>query len=235
MAKYGQLQPEDFFRADASGLGRDYALAIAWIAQSEMEDVPAREFRKSVAKLRKIGIEMTIESVLGATLAERIRKNRYRSKSKDIADKKDVPRDVPVDVPVDVPKDVASRSRSRSRNATPTEQRAASPRYGFSKTACLQAWNDAIAEATGKPSCATGMATATRAQTFHRVVYGNSETFADVVRRRIAASQSMNLHWVMNDYASDIERAGQKAKTQAQTQEEWFASIGIPHYSQVRQ
>ena len=235
MAKYGQLQPEDFFRADASGLGRDYALAVAWIAQSEMEDVPAREFRKSVEKLRKIGIEMTIESVLGATLAERIRKNRYRSKSKDIADKKDVPRDVPGDVPRDVPedgtKDVASRSRSR--NAPPTEKRAAAPRYASSKTACLEQWNAAITEVTGTPSCVTGAAMATKAQQFHRVVYGNAETFADVVRRRRLNGQSLNLHWTMNDYANDIERSGPKtAKTQ--TQDEWFASIGIPHHSQVR-
>jgi hypothetical protein len=235
MAKYGQLQPEDFFRADASGLGRDYALALAWIAQSEMEDVPAREFRRSVEKLRKIGIEMTIESVLGATLAARIRKNRYRSKSKDIAKTKDVPRDVAGDVPRDVAedgtKDVAISSRSR--NAPPTEKRAATPRYASSKSACLEQWNAAITEVTGTPSCVTGAAMATKAQQFHRVVYGNGETFADVVRRRRLNGQSLNLHWTMNDYANDIERSGPKT-AKAQTQEEWFASVGIPHHSQVR-
>ena len=230
MARYAQMHTDDGLAVLKAGLAKEFVLALTFIAQHEDASIPVREYQKAVKKLAEIGVEITLQRAIGKTLADNARSKRYYEKTQDKAKDSHVrtnarPRVEPHTNPLPSP----------SPNATPTEQRAASPRYGFSKTACLQAWNDAIAEATGKPSCATGMATATRAQTFHRVVYGNSETFADVVRRRIAASQSMNLHWVMNDYASDIERAGQKAKTQAQTQEEWFASIGIPHYSQVRQ
>lgn len=119
MAKYGQLSPADFFRADAAGLGRELALVVAWIAQTEMEDVPAKEFRKSAEKLRKIGLEFGLESVLGSALTDRIRKNRHRNKSKHLAHNGDgtldVSQDVAKDVTTDVPGDVASRSRSRSR------------------------------------------------------------------------------------------------------------------------
>ena len=129
MAKYGQLSPADFFRADAAGLGRELALVVAWIAQTEMEDVPAKEFRRSAEKLRKIGLEFGLESVLGSALTDRIRKNRHRNKSKHLDHNGDgtrnVAEDVAKDVTTDVPGNVASRSRSRSRkifSPEPVEQ-----------------------------------------------------------------------------------------------------------------
>lgn len=228
MARYAQMHTDDGLAVLKAGLAKEFVLALTFIAQHEDASIPVREYQKAVEKLAEIGVEITLQRAIGKTLADNARSKRYYDKTQD--KKKDPhvrtnarPRVEPHTDPLPSP----------SPNATPTEQRAAAPRYGFSKAVCLQAWNDAIAEATGKPSCATGVAMATRAQAFHRVVYGNAETFADVVSRRRAAAQSLNLHWVMNDYANDIERAGQKAKTQ--TQEEWFASIGIPHYSQVRQ
>ena len=210
MAKYGQLSPADYFRADAEGLAREYGLVVAWIAQAEMDDVPAKEFRKSLAKLRKIGLEFTLETVLGKVLSERIRKNRHRSKTKDLAKHEDVPADVTEDVPKDVTEDgtgnVASRSRSRTSSSSKKNAAPAAPRYALSKTACLQAWNDAVTEVTGEPSCVTGQGNQGKAQQFHRIVYDNADTFADVVRRRVKLGQSLNLHYAMNDYATDRQR-----------------------------
>lgn len=219
MAKYGQLSPADYFRADAAGLAREYGLVVAWIAQAEMEDVPAKEFRKSLAKLRKIGMEFTLESVLGNVLSERIRKNRYRSKTKDLPAAKDVPPDVPVTVPEDGTRDgkedVASRSRSRNSSSTKkSNAKPAAPRYPLSKVACLQAWNDAVTEVTGQPSCVTGQAQMSKAQDFHRVVYGNNESFCDVVRRRVKLGASLTLHYAMNDYANDRQRCAPKPTVQ---------------------
>lgn len=213
MAKYGQLSPADYFRADAAGLAREYGLVVAWIAQAEMDDVPAKEFRKSLEKLRKIGMEFTLESVLGNVLSERIRKNRYRSKTKDLHTLKDVPGTVPEDGTLDGKEDVASRSRIRNSSSTKkSNAKPAAPRYPLSKAACLQAWNDAVTEVTGQPSCVTGQAQMTKAQDFHRVVYGNNESFCDVVRRRVKLGANLTLHWTMNDYANDRQRCAPTLK-----------------------
>lgn len=213
MAKYGQLSPADYFRADAAGLAREYGLVVAWIAQAEMDDVPAKEFRKSLEKLRKIGMEFTLESVLGNVLSERIRKNRYRSKTKDLHTLKDVPGTVPEDGTLDGKEDVASRSRIRNSSSTKkSNAKPAAPRYPLSKAACLQAWNDAVTEVTGQPSCVTGQAQMTKAQDFHRVVYGNNESFCDVVRRRVKLGANLTLHWTMNDYANDRPRCAPTLK-----------------------
>ena len=217
MAKYGQLSPADYFRADAAGLAREYGLVVAWIAQAEMDDVPAKEFRKSLEKLRKIGMEFTLESVLGNVLSERIRKNRYRSKTKDLHTLKDVPCTVPedgtLDGTLDGKEDVASRSRIRNSSSTKkSNAKPAAPRYPLSKAACLQAWNDAVTEVTGQPSCVTGQAQMTKAQDFHRVVYGNNESFCDVVRRRVKLGANLTLHWTMNDYANDRQRCAPTLK-----------------------
>jgi hypothetical protein len=216
VAKYGQLSPADYFRADAAGLAREYGLVVAWIAQAEMEDVPAKEFRKSLEKLRKIGMEFTLESVLGNVLSERIRKNRYRSKTKDLHTLKDVPGTVPEDGTLDGKEDVASRSRIRNSSSTKkSNAKPAAPRYPLSKAACLQAWNDAVTEVTGQPSCVTGQAQMTKAQDFHRVVYGNNESFCDVVRRRVKLGANLTLHWTMNDYANDRQRCAPTLKKTA--------------------
>ena len=126
MAKFGQLSPPDFFKADELGLGREYAYAVAWIAQAEMDQLPTKEFRKVIQKLEKIGSVPNLETVLGKTLSERIRKVRHRSKINDLDDKKDVPRDVPEDVPGNVPRDVPN-TNANSNTKSPSEIEAASP------------------------------------------------------------------------------------------------------------
>ena len=228
MARYAQLHTDDGLAVIKAGLAKEFVLALTFIAQHEDEAIPVREYQKAVKKLAEIGVEITLQRAIGKTLSDNARSKRYYEKTQDKRKNSHVRNDVKPNV-----ESHKNPLHSPSPNAPPTEKRAAAPRYASSKTACLEQWNAAITEVTGTPSCVTGAAMATKAQQFHRVVYGNAETFADVVRRRRLNGQSLNLHWTMNDYANDIERSGPKtAKTQ--TQEEWFASIGIPHHSQVR-
>ena len=206
-------------------LAKTFLLATEYRVTEESDDVPGIT-PEQIEQLRKLGLWRPLDELITKQLADRARSRTARSKrhvtSRDDTRPNGASRDVT---------DITTQHNSTS----PSEKTKApaAPRYASSKSTCLGQWNAAITEVTGTPSCVTGAAMATKAQQFHRAVYANGETFADVVRRRRLNGQSLNLHWTMNDYANDIERSGPKtAKTQ--TQEEWFASVGIPHHSQVR-
>jgi hypothetical protein len=181
-------------------LAKTFLLATEYRVTEESDDVP-NITPEQIEQLRRLGLWRPLDELITKQLADRARSRTARSKrhvSSRVVTRPNV-----------TSREVTDITTQHDTVPSPTEKAKApaAPRYAFSKEACLKAWNDAITEVTGKPSCVMGMAASTRAQNFHRVVYGNGETFADVVRRRVQLKRELTLHWTANDYAADLQRA----------------------------
>lgn len=206
MAVYAQAHAHDCIAAFKAGLGQEYALVLGTVALMEDADAPTKEYHKAVQKLRQIGIEITLEKLLGKTLAHRAASKRYSSKSPKKRGASDTRSDIAPDVMSDIRSDAAP-PLSISINPSPTEKEVArkprKPRQPSKGKLALAEFNAAVTDATGSPSCVTGMANETRAAAFADAVAAAGETMRDAVARRHALGKNLTLHWMMNDYASD--------------------------------
>jgi hypothetical protein len=189
-----------------AGLGQEYALVLGTVALMEDVDAPTKEYQKAVQKLRGIGIEITLEKLLGKTLAHRAASKRYSGKTQKKRASSDIRPDVSTDIRSDVRSDAAP-PLSISINPSPAEKEVArktrKPRQPSKGKLALAEFNSAVTQVTGSPSCVTGMANETRAATFAEAVSAAGETMVDAVKRRHGLGKSLTLHWMMNDYASD--------------------------------
>ena len=96
------------------------------------------------------------------------------------------------------------REEKKDADATASDARKArKPRQPSKGKLALAEFNAAVTEATGSPSCVTGMANETRAAAFADAIAAAGETMAAAVKRRHGLGKSLTLHWMMNDYASD--------------------------------
>lgn len=192
------------------------ALQLAAARCEAGEDVVPESAAPFMDRLKSMGVALSTDETLRFFRMKK--KHRGTPKKREVstgthghprtpADTQEHPR-----VPDKKGKDIASLSPSPSEKVQEKSRTPAAPRYPLSKVACLQAWNDAVTEVTGQPSCVTGQAQMTKAQDFHRVVYGNNESFCDVVRRRVKLGANLTLHWTMNDYANDRQRCAPTVK-----------------------
>lgn len=206
MAVYAQAHAHDCMAAFKAGLGQEYALVLGTVALMEDADAPTKEYQKAVQKLREIGIEITLEKLLGKTLAHRAASKRYSSKTQKRKAASDIRPDVSTDVRPDMRSDAAP-PLSISINPSPTEKEVArktrKPRQPSKGKLALAEFNAAVTEVTGSPSCVTGMANETRAAAFADALAAAGETMVDAVRRRHGLGRSLTLLFMMNDYAGD--------------------------------
>lgn len=213
----------------------DVVIAALQLAQARCEageDVVPEAVAPFMDRLAAMGIASSTEETLHFF--------RMKKKHRGAPKKHEVPADThghprtPMDttghpeVPDRIGKDIASLSPSPSEKVQEKSRKPAAPRYPLSKVACLQAWNDAVTEVTGEPSCVTGQGNQGKAQQFHRVVYGNNESFCDVVRRRVKLGQSLNLHYAMNDYANDRQRCAPAKPSVVKGWDDGDMMLGIP-------
>lgn len=190
---------EAFAQCGRAELVTAWLRVTRWTVDNESDDLPA-SLEADAAALEAVGLRTTF-----AARCKKLLDQREAMASKRELKRAQVNSSELTSVHVS-----SSDHQDKTRLDKTTEKKNAAPpvpRYALSKAACLQAWNDAVHEVTGMPSCVTGMAESTRAQDFHKIVYGNGETFADVVRRRVATQSKLTLHWCMNDYAEDRRRA----------------------------
>jgi hypothetical protein len=206
VAIYAQAHAHDCMAAFKAGLGQEYALVLGTVALMEDVDAPTKEYQKAVQKLRGIGIEITLEKLLGKTLAHRAASKRYSGKTQKKRASSDIRPDVSTDIRSDVRSDAAP-PLSISINPSPAEKEVArktrKPRQPSKGKLALAEFNSAVTQVTGSPSCVTGMANETRAATFAEAVSAAGETMVDAVKRRHGLGKSLTLHWMMNDYAGD--------------------------------
>ena len=156
--------------------------------------------------LESRGVQTKLHSLCPRLLSDRDRQSRVKTKTSESGS-----REAHVTLTSDTRDAHAQRREEKRREEKTREEekekdvarKARKPRQPSKGKLALAEFNAAVTEATGSPSCVTGMANETRAAAFAEAVAAAGETMADAVKRRHGLGKSLTLHWMMNDYAGD--------------------------------
>lgn len=206
MATFAQLHLPLVQSARAAKLGDALLVVLEHVLLTGGLGSPYREVNAALRKLSEAGIDIELDSLIGSALAQKRRDAAYYRKKQDKKKALYVEHDVEPVVDSNA-ESYTPRERVETKTSSPAEKEVArklrKPRQPSKGKLALAEFNAAVTDATGSPSCVTGMANETRAAAFADAVSAAGETMRDAVARRHALGKNLTLHWMMNDYASD--------------------------------